>query len=265
MSQNTPEPKKDDSGYVVFGIAIALGLLVMKDTIPLLLLLVGGIGAWRFWKRYQKKQQEQLAHLNGVFYRLIKENNGWITPLDLAMNSQVGAEDVREYLDRKAMEFSAQFEVTEQGGILYYFSTTQAFISSLEDEEIEFLQHQPHQPGQTESSTPGASQSCEQPQPEPANKNEISLFPVPPSVQAKIPDFLNQLELAKRLNVHPSTLSKWKTKPQFKDWCMQKDPDNITWNYSGKTKRFYPIFQPHHPSKSNPFLSQKSYDNRRVN
>ncbi|WP_413162755.1 helix-turn-helix domain-containing protein [Capilliphycus salinus ALCB114379] len=263
MSQITPEPKKDEGGYVAFGIAIALGLLVMKDTIPLLLLLVGGLGAWRFWKRYQKKQLDKLTHLNQVFYRLVQENDGWITPLDLAMNSQVQAEDVREYLDRKATEFSAHFEVTDQGGIVYYFSTAQAVISSSEFEEIQFLQNQ------TVNSTPIASQPPEKPQPEPTKKNEVSLFPIPPSIQAEIPENLNQLELAKRLNVHPSTLSKWKTKPQFTDWCCQKDPDNITWKFSNQTKRFYPVYQKNIQSQGNPFLNQNTvktnYKNRQVN
>lgn len=260
MSQNTPEPKKDEGGYVAFGIAITLGLLVMKDTIPLLLLLVGGLGAWRLWKRYQKKHLDKLTHLNLVFYRLIQENDGWITPLDLAMNSQVQAEDVREYLDKKATEFSAHFEVTEQGGIVYYFSTAQALISSSEFEEIQFLQNL------TQNPLINASQPPEQPQPEPAKKNEISLFPVPPSVQSQIPNSLNQLELAKRLNVHPSTLSKWKNKPQFPDWICQKDPDNITWKYSSQTKRFYPGFQSsNHQYRSNQLNKSNHYKNRKFN
>jgi hypothetical protein len=258
MSQNTPEPKKDDSGYVAFGIAIALGFLVMKDTIPLLLLLAGGIAAWRIWKRYHKKQQDQLTHLDQVFYRLIRQNDGWITPLDLAMNAKLPAENVREYLDKRATEFSAQFEVTEQGGILYYFSTAKSWLLSSEDEQIDCLQK--HE----ENSTLPPSQPPEPPQSESAKKNEVALFPVPPSptkLPLEIPNSLNQLELAKRLNVHPSTLSKWKTKPQFIDWIRQKDPDKMTWKYSEKTKRFYPVFKSNTSSKDNQFLSQNKLEN----
>ncbi|EAW35797.1 helix-turn-helix transcriptional regulator [Lyngbya sp. PCC 8106] len=265
MSQNTPQQKKDDSGYVAFGIAIALGLLVLKDTIPLLLLLIGGIGAWRLWKHYDKKQQDKLTYLNQVFYRFIQENQGWITPLDLAMNSQVNPEDVREFLDKKATEFSAHFEVTDQGGIVYYFSTAQALISSLEAEEIECI-------NQTENSTILPYQPPEQPQPELLNKNGISLFPVPPdfhSNQSETPSNLNQIELAKRLNVHPSTLSKWKTKASFPDWCSQKDPDHITWKYSEQNKRFYPVIPSKKSYAVNPFLTQNpvqnNYKNRQVN
>ncbi|ERT07022.1 hypothetical protein M595_3006 [Lyngbya aestuarii BL J] len=265
MSQNTPQQKKDDSGYVAFGIAIALGLLVMKDTIPLLVLLIGGVGAWRLWKHYAKKHLDQLTYLNQVFYRLIQDNQGWITPLDLAMNSQVNTEDVREFLDKKATEFSAQFEVTDQGGIVYYFSTAQALIDRLESEEIEFV-------NPIENPPVLPSQPPEAPQPKLPNKNEISLFPVPPdsnSNPSKIPSNLNQLELAKRLNVHPSTLSKWKTKPQFTDWCSQKDPDKITWEYSEENKRFYPVIPSKSMYKGNPFLTQNqaknNYKNRQVN
>jgi hypothetical protein len=265
MSQNTPQHKKDDSGSIAFGIAIALGLLVMKDTIPLLLLLIGGIGAWRLWKHYDKKQQDRLTSLNQVFYRLIQDNQGWITPLDLAMNSQVNTEDVREFLDKKATEFSAHFEVTEQGGIVYYFSTAQALIDSLEDQENQGV-------NQTENQIISPNQPPEEPQPKLPNKNEISLFPVPPdspSTQAEIPSNLNQIELAKRLNVHPSTLSKWKTKAQFSEWCKQKDPDQITWKYSEQDKRFYPVISAKKSYAGNPFLTQNqvqnNYKNRQVN
>ncbi|MEL7036801.1 MAG: hypothetical protein AAFO04_14435 [Cyanobacteria bacterium J06592_8] len=244
MSQNTPELKKDDGGYIVFGIAIALGLLVMKDVIPLLLFLVGGVGSWRLWKRYQKKQLDKQTHLNEVFYHLVKENEGWITPLDLAMNAQVSAEDVQGFLDQKATEFSAQFEVTDQGGILYYFSTAQAWLESSVNDQMELLETQ------AENLTSTASQFTEDlntdsqiSQTNPNNSKSVSLFPIPSKIPADIPQNLNQLELAKRLKVHPNTVSRWKTKPQFQEWSFQKDPDQIAWQYSLKTRRFSPVFK----------------------
>lgn len=255
MSQNTPELKKDDGGYIVFGIAIALGLLVMKDVIPLLLLLVGGVASWRLWKRYQKKQQDKQTHLNEVFYQLVRENEGWITALDLAMNAQVSAEDVREFLDQKATEFSAQFEVTEQGGILYYFSTAQAWLESSVNDEVEWLE------AQAESSTSNDSQALKYSKseqkselPSSQNSKSVSLFPIPSTIPANIPQNLNQLELAKRLKVHPNTVSRWKTKPQFQEWSHQKDPDRIAWQYSLKTRRFSPALNSKkQPNSQSPF------------
>ena len=44
-----------------------------------------------------------------------------MTALDLAMNAKLPGSKVQEYLDKRASEFAADFEVTEQGGILYYF------------------------------------------------------------------------------------------------------------------------------------------------
>ncbi len=70
---------------------------------------------------YQQQQKHKLAHLDSVFYKLIKENQGRVTALDLAMNAKLPGEKVQEYLDERASEFAADFEVTEQGGILYYF------------------------------------------------------------------------------------------------------------------------------------------------
>ncbi|MCZ0900528.1 hypothetical protein ON021_24625, partial [Microcoleus sp. HI-ES] len=76
--------------------------------------------AWAY-KLYQQQQKHKLAHLDSVFYKLIKENQGRVTALDLAMNAKLPGEKVQEYLDERASEFAADFEVTEQGGILYYF------------------------------------------------------------------------------------------------------------------------------------------------
>ena len=125
------EPNPPAKGYLPLLIPVAVLLMLQK--IPLLMLTVGGWGSWRLWNYYQQRQQDQLANLDDVFYRLIRENQGRITPLDLAMHSKISGTTVQQYLDQKAVEFSAQFDVTDQGGIIYYFETAQSIpVSELE-------------------------------------------------------------------------------------------------------------------------------------
>jgi hypothetical protein len=40
-------------------------------------------------------------------------------------------------------------------------------------------------------------------------------------------------KLARRLGVHSSTLSRYKTRPNFSEWSQDLDPDHIAWNYDG--------------------------------
>lgn len=49
-----------------------------------------------------------------------------------------------------------------------------------------------------------------------------------------------QAELAKRLEVHSSTVGKRKSDPDFSQWSQSKDPEGIAWEYSPDTKEFLP-------------------------
>ncbi|MFP4101470.1 MAG: hypothetical protein ACLFWZ_12905, partial [Coleofasciculus sp.] len=52
---------------------------------------------------------------------------------------------------------------------------------------------------------------------------------------------LIQAELAKRLDVHSSTIGKRKSDPDFAQWSQSKDPDGVAWEYSPETKEFLPV------------------------
>jgi flagellar biosynthesis GTPase FlhF len=54
-------------------------------------------------------------------------------------------------------------------------------------------------------------------------------------------DLLIQAELAKRLDVHSSTVGKRKSDPDFAEWSQSRDPEGIAWEYSPDTKEFMPI------------------------
>jgi hypothetical protein len=52
---------------------------------------------------------------------------------------------------------------------------------------------------------------------------------------------LIQAELAKRLDVHSSTVGKRKSDPDFSEWSQSRDPEGIAWEYSPITKEFLPM------------------------
>jgi hypothetical protein len=51
-------------------------------------------------------------------------------------------------------------------------------------------------------------------------------------------DSLSQVELAQRLKVNESSISRKKEKIDFPQWTRDKDPESVSWEYCGKTKRF---------------------------
>lgn len=52
---------------------------------------------------------------------------------------------------------------------------------------------------------------------------------------------LIQAELAKRLDVHSSTVGKRKSDSDFSAWSQSRDPEGIAWEYSPITKEFLPM------------------------
>lgn len=51
---------------------------------------------------------------------------------------------------------------------------------------------------------------------------------------------LIQADLAKRLEVHSSTVGKRKSDPDFAEWSQSRDPEGVAWKYSQKKKTFVP-------------------------
>ncbi|GCL36167.1 hypothetical protein SR1949_12690 [Sphaerospermopsis reniformis] len=88
-------------------------------------LILGGWLALGLYKesRQNKKAITQQNHerLQSQFYQILQANNGKITLLSFAMQSQLPAAEAKEYLDQKAKEFNANFQVNEEGGVSYHF------------------------------------------------------------------------------------------------------------------------------------------------
>lgn len=66
--------------------------------------------------------------------------------------------------------------------------------------------------------------------------------PAAPPVEKQVAaQSLIQSELAKRLEVHSSTIFKRRADPDFAEWSRSRDPEGIAWEYSADTKEFYPL------------------------
>ncbi|MFQ4146717.1 hypothetical protein [Chlorogloeopsis sp. ULAP02] len=86
------------------------------------------LGGWLALGLYRQGQQDKKAinqkvneHLQSLFYRTVQENDGCVTLLGFAMQSQLPAPIAKQYLDEQAKLFNANFKISEEGGISYHF------------------------------------------------------------------------------------------------------------------------------------------------
>lgn len=116
-------------------VVLLIGMAIIRMILPLLTVAaIGCAGVW-FWQRYQRSHQQQQRSLDDVFYQLIQRHQGQVTVLDLALNARLSATAARQFLDAKAREFTARFEVTEQGDIIYVFPT----LTALQTQVVETI------------------------------------------------------------------------------------------------------------------------------
>ncbi|MBD2201986.1 hypothetical protein H6G33_08260 [Calothrix sp. FACHB-1219] len=86
------------------------------------------LGGWLSLGLYYQSKQEKKAinqqmsdRLQGIFYQMLQENKGRMTLVGFAVKSELPAIAAREYLDEKAKEFNANFQVSEDGTVSYHF------------------------------------------------------------------------------------------------------------------------------------------------
>lgn len=220
-------------------ICIGLGLLMLSLPWRLLAIIIIGFGVLWTFRRYQEQKKHQQNSLNTLFYKLIRENKGHITALDLAINSKLSGKVVQKFLDERAKEFGAELEITEQGGLLYYFPTAVSLVAAQKDiievpvDEILGYNGESVLEEVSTSWTPSQDSQI----------NGGFKFTPENNYSEDIDKVvsLTQKELAARLKVHSSTISKRKTKPDFSEWSSQKDPELISWKYLKEQARFLPI------------------------
>ncbi|MCL2934389.1 MAG: hypothetical protein MGG11_19735 [Trichodesmium sp. MAG_R03] len=226
--------------------SLGLGLLMLSLSWRLFIIIAIGTGITTIISYYYKQHKQQQDCLNNLFYQLIEKNQGHITALDLAMKSKLSGKVVQEFLDERGKEFGAELEITEQGGLLYYFPTAMSIVDAQRKQEVEMPPDQVlgyNDQLISEEIIEKVSNSWAPLQHSLVNGHlQCNLENYQFTSTSKAVDLcLTQKELATRLNVHASTISKRKTKPDFSQWSGQKDPESISWKYLKEQGRFLPI------------------------
>jgi len=84
-------------------------------------LVAAGFLTWNLRRTTVLAEEKQEQQQEQVFLRLLKENQGIMTPLRLAAETGIPIAEAKSYLDQKAKELNATFDVSEEGGITYRF------------------------------------------------------------------------------------------------------------------------------------------------
>ncbi len=100
----TPEDKNSAIiGALMFGLPMTAG------------------GSFLLWSVAENHRQTKRDRLQSSFYQILKENHGNITVMRLAMATGVSGNEAQQFLTEKAKEFNANFNITENGSIIYEF------------------------------------------------------------------------------------------------------------------------------------------------
>ncbi|BAQ66270.1 hypothetical protein GM3709_3035 [Geminocystis sp. NIES-3709] len=223
---------------------------------------------FKLWQKYRLKQLSE--QIDPFFNQLIQANQGCLTVIDITTKTNLSASTARWYLDQKTQEYGAVKRLYEDKGIVYYFLTANALGSIFDDSEpdsdTDIAPSLTASFSNTETTTVIESQSAKVPEKivtpvvdEPSTTTVISSQPspsvsdnFPPSPPPKETEIsttnitesninaLNQSELAKRLEVSPSTVGKRRSDADFTLWTQTRDPDGVAWQYIEETKLFIP-------------------------
>lgn len=205
---------------------------IWRILVILALLVIGfQLFSWYQWVHWRQQ-------VDPIFNQLVKENQGKITPIDLAIKGNFSGTKAKKYLDSKATEFSASIINSQEGGQSYYFITASVLGDIFNSSEpVKEISEQP---------LPKTARLLLAKPPSREQELETELPPEEPqrSLEKQLVfGSLIQSELAKRLNVYSSTVYKRRNDPDFSEWTRNRDPDGIAWTYSHKVKEFFPLEQ----------------------
>ncbi|NJM74178.1 MAG: hypothetical protein HC862_31155 [Scytonema sp. RU_4_4] len=240
MSEKTIESY--GKGFLVLLLPISFLIIFLVATWRIWLGLILFVLAFNIWQLYKWQQWSQ--KVNPIFHQLIRENQGIITPMDLAIKGGFSGEMAKRYLDTKAAEFAASTINSEDGSKVYQFITASTLGSILDSSEPpKELESQPVAQRALPFLAPPPQTHLQEPE-----EPETESLPQPTQEEVKKPlekqlmfGSLIQSELAKRLNVYSSTVYKRRDDPEFSEWSRSRDPDGIAWKYSRKNKEFFPV------------------------
>jgi hypothetical protein len=262
MSEKTIE--STGKGFLVLLLPISFLIVFLVSTWRIwlgLILLITGINLWR---NYQWQQWCQ--GVNPIFHQLIQQNQGSLSPIDLAIKGNFSGTVAKRFLDTKASEFGASILHTEDGKQVYYFMTANILGDILDSSEPvkELVSSRVARVSAQLLASPEAiptvlkeTESKLVREPELVADNETVEADLPaqlthhePATHEEAKKILEkqlafgsliQSELAKRLNVYSSTVFKRRDDTDFPEWSRSRDPDGIAWRYDRKTREFFPM------------------------
>lgn len=233
MTEQATDNNGSVSGFLIVLLPIAILIIFLFATWPIILFLLLLSVGLNIWQQYQ--WQKWSKQVDPLFYNLIQLNQGAITPLDLAMKADFSAVTAKRYLDTKAREFGAQCRNYDRQDAVYYFITA-SILGNILDESEPLPQ----------------LEEVKEPQPSTATsfvEKETAVFS--PLQKQEVEEHIEEIEqtplgliqsdLAKRLDVHSSTIYKRRDDPDFSSWTQTRDPEGISWTYSPDTRLFSPL------------------------
>jgi hypothetical protein len=240
MSEKTIE--NYGKSFLVLILPISFAIVFVVNTWRFLLIGLLLLMVFNLWQQY--RWEKWCEQLNPLFYQLIRENQGKITPVDLALKGNFAANQAKRYLEGKAKEFGASVFDSE-GDHPYYYFITASILGDIFDssESVEKIPLQPvTKMGRSLLARPETNLPLEELQTESPILHQVSDQPVEKSLEQQLLfGSLIQSELAKRLGVYSSTVYKRRNDPDFAQWSRNRDPDGIGWSYSRKTREFFPL------------------------
>lgn len=252
------------NGLLLVLLPLALVIMVVFIAWPFILgIFVLSLG-WKLWQTYQ--WQQLCAKIDPLFNQLIPANQGKLTVLDISLKTGLDANTAKSYLDRKTEQFGAVKRLYEDKGIVYYFLTANALGSIFDDSDptnndtesapvtatplpssTTALTATNSEASPSESSELNQQTDSLQESESVENNTETITAPAPEQIVSELGEeistaelTLNQSELAKRLEVSPSTVAKRKSEDDFPVWSQSRDPDGIPWLYHEEEKIFHP-------------------------
>ena len=230
---------RNSNGILVLIIPVAFAIVIVCQLWPVLLGLAVLIVSWKAWQNYQwQKWSEQV---NPYFNNIVKENRGYLTPLDLSLKANLTAKAAKAFLERKSAEYGTSPQKIPDKGVVYYFPTASALGRIFDDSEPvgdfeaeSTITEDPSQVTTKESSTVSFKEIT-----------QLAKETASPTTESTQPEVstLNQAELAKRLDVNSSTVGRNKVKSEsdFAMWSQSKDPEGVAWKYLEESNEFVSI------------------------
>jgi DNA-binding transcriptional regulator YiaG len=257
------------AGILILILPLAFGFVLLYKLWPIFLALTILILAFRIWDNYQWKKW--CEKVNPYFNQLIKENQGYLTPIDLSVKANLSARSAKAFLSRKSEEYGVPPKKVKDKGLVYYFPTASALGSIFDDSDIEddsdyepaVDSYQLAAKDSSKLSVKGIAQLAKQEQSQKASevatessavaqltKTDFEEAEAEEAEEAEVNQEISsingnnaliQAELAKRLDCNSSTVGRRKSNPDFSEWSQSKDPEGIAWKYLPETQLYVPV------------------------